>query len=85
VTEQELLVDALRRLNRAEAPYMLTGSMASNYWGIPRATHVLDFVIQLPGKDIPKMVEAFQQNQMFSYVAKVLNTRPVRIPRQAKC
>ena len=31
------------------------------------------------------MVEAFQQNQMFSYVAKVLNTRPVRIPRQAKC
>ena len=38
MTEQELLLDCLRRLNRAEITYYLTGSMASNYWGIPR-TH----------------------------------------------
>jgi hypothetical protein len=48
MTEQELLVDCLRRLNRAEITYYLTGSMASNFWGIPRTTHDLDFVIQLP-------------------------------------
>jgi hypothetical protein len=59
VTERELLVDCLRRLNRAEFAYLLSGSMASNYWGIPRTTHDLDFVIQLPPSAIPKMVTAF--------------------------
>ena len=39
MTEQELLLDCLRRLNRAEIRYYLTGSMANNYWGIPRTTH----------------------------------------------
>src|SRR3989442_12855053 len=59
MTEQELLVDCLRRLNGAEITYYLTGSMASNYWGIPRTTHDLDFVIQLPPSSIGKIVSAF--------------------------
>jgi hypothetical protein len=32
-------------LNRAGVTNFLTGSMASNYWGIPRTTHDLDFVV----------------------------------------
>jgi len=59
MTEQELLVDCLRRLNRAGITYYLTGSMASNYWGIPRTTHDLDFVIQLPAAAVSKIVSAF--------------------------
>lgn len=59
MTEQELLVDCLRRLNRAEITYYLTGSMASNYWGIPRTTHDLDFVIQFPPSAVSKIVSAF--------------------------
>src|SRR5437762_12230720 len=59
MTEQELLVDCLRRLNRVGVAYYLTGSMASNYWGIPRTTHDLDFVIQLPPSAIGKIVSAF--------------------------
>jgi hypothetical protein len=59
MTEQELLVDCLRRLNDTEIKYYLTGSMASNYWGIPRTTHHLDFVIQLPPSAVPKIVSAF--------------------------
>src|ERR1041384_5664324 len=59
MTEQELLLDCLRRLNRVEITYYLTGSMASNYWGVPRTTHDLDFVIQLPPSQIEKMVSAF--------------------------
>jgi hypothetical protein len=38
MTERELLVDCLRRLNGVAITYYLTGSMASNYWGIPRTT-----------------------------------------------
>lgn len=59
MTEQDLLLDCLKRLNRAELTYYLTGSMASNYWGIPRTTHDLDFVIQLPPSAIGKLVSAF--------------------------
>jgi len=59
MTEQELLVDCLRRLNRADISYYLTGSMASNYWGIPRTTHDLDFVIQLPPSAVGRIVAAF--------------------------
>jgi hypothetical protein len=59
MTERELLVDCLCRLNQLGLGYYLTGSMASNYWGIPRTTHVLDFVVQLPHSAIPAMVRAF--------------------------
>lgn len=45
MNEQALLLDCGRRLNRAAVEYMLTGSMASNAWGIPRTTHDLDYRI----------------------------------------
>jgi hypothetical protein len=41
MTENELLQDCLRRLNASGLPYFVTGSMASNYWGVPRSTHDL--------------------------------------------
>jgi hypothetical protein len=60
VTERELLVDCLRRLNAVGVRYLLTGSMASNYWGVPRTTHDLDFVIQLPPSAVQKLAQAFK-------------------------
>ena len=59
MNERDLLVDCLRRLNRAGVIYYLTGSMASNYWGIPRTTHDLDFVVQLPTAAVPRIVQEF--------------------------
>lgn len=59
MSEQELLADCLRRLNRAGVSYYLTGSMASNYWGIPRTTHDLDFVVQLPMSAVPRILQEF--------------------------
>jgi hypothetical protein len=59
MTESELLLECLRRLNSCQVSYMLTGSMASNVWGIPRTTHDLDFVIQLPPSQIHNLVSAF--------------------------
>src|SRR5258707_8690630 len=59
MTEQELLVDCLRRLNKLDIRYYLTGSMASNYWGIPRTTHDLDFVVQLRPSAVSAVVSAF--------------------------
>lgn len=59
MTESDLLKDCLLRLNRTGVAYMVTGSMASNFWGIPRSTHDLDFVIQLPPSAVPKVVAEF--------------------------
>jgi hypothetical protein len=59
MNERELLIDCLRRLNRAEVTYYLTGSMASNYWGIPRTTHDLDFVVQMPTSAVPRIIREF--------------------------
>ena len=65
MSEQELLLDCVRRLNRTGAAYMLTGSMASNAWGIPRTTHDLDFVLQLPPSQITSLVAAFASPDYF--------------------
>lgn len=59
MTERELLIDCLGRLNGLGVAYMVTGSMASNYWGIPRTTHDLDFVVQLPPSAVEAVVRAF--------------------------
>lgn len=60
MTERDLLADCLRRLNQLGFPYMLTGSMASNFWGVPRTTHDLDFVVAYEPKSIPRIVAAFE-------------------------
>jgi hypothetical protein len=59
MTERELLVDCLRRLNRTGVVYYLTGSMASNYWGIPRTTHDLDFVVRFGATAVPLILQEF--------------------------
>ena len=32
---------------------------SGNYWGIPRTTHDLDFVVQLPMSAVPRIVQEF--------------------------
>jgi hypothetical protein len=58
-SESEFLIDVLARLNAVGVHYMLTGSMASNYWGIPRTTHDLDFVLVLNADQVNPFVAAF--------------------------
>ncbi len=78
MNERELLVDCLRRLNRARAIYYLTGSMASNYWGIPRTTHDLDFVVQLSDAAGSTLIREFRGD---FYIDKrqcvVCDSRPI--------
>lgn len=59
-TEREALIDCLQKLNRVGIEYMLTGSMSSNYWGVPRTTHDIDFVIQFVQADVPRLVAEFE-------------------------
>lgn len=49
--EFEVMRDVTERLEAAEIPYMLTGSMALNYYAQPRMTRDIDFVVELSGGD----------------------------------
>jgi hypothetical protein len=58
-TQDEFLLDLLRRLAACGVDYMLTGSMASNYWGIPRTTHDVDFVVVFGADKVAGLLDAF--------------------------
>jgi hypothetical protein len=73
VNEQELLLDCLRRLNQGGIRYMLTGSMASNAWGIPRTTHDLDFVLQLAPSQVDSFCALFRTDDYFVDTVAVRN------------
>jgi hypothetical protein len=76
VTEEQLLVDCLRRLEAAGIDYMLVGSMAGNYWGVPRSTHDIDFVIEYDAAEVEAIVAAFQDDFFIQEVSVKLGLRP---------
>ena len=53
----EVLKDVVARLDRANIPYFLVGSLASMYYGRPRFTRDIDLVLKLH----PKHVLDFEQ------------------------
>ncbi len=47
MTSDEAVVAVLGALEAADVPYMIVGSLASNFHGIPRSTRDADFVVEL--------------------------------------
>jgi hypothetical protein len=60
--ELEVLKIVTSRLNKASIPYMVSGSMAANYYTMPRMTRDIDIVIKLVRTDIDKFVGLFQDD-----------------------
>jgi D-ribose pyranose/furanose isomerase RbsD len=79
VTEKELLADCLRRFNGANLDYFITGSMASNYWGIPRSTHDIDVVLQFGVNDVGRVVACLRPE---IYVDEAMVRSALRPPYQ---
>ena len=51
-----------RRLDGLGLPYMVTGSMAMNYYAVPRMTRDIDVVVELSPADVDRLVEAFRDD-----------------------
>jgi len=47
MTSDEAVIAVIDALGSLAVPYLLTGSLASNFYGIPRATQDADFVVHL--------------------------------------
>ena len=61
-TEVDVLKLVCSKLEKAEIPYMLTGSFASNFYVTPRMTRDIDIVIEISKFDTQKLCTLFQND-----------------------
>ena len=60
--ELEVLKTVTQRLNEAGIRYIVSGSIAANYYTVPRMTRDIDIVIELEQSDIDRFVGLFQRD-----------------------
>jgi hypothetical protein len=63
--EPELFLLFVRPLNRAGIRYVVSGSVAAIFYGEPRLTHDVRFVVFLNASDIQRLIEAFPANDFY--------------------
>ncbi len=60
--ELKTLKKVVERLDEAKIDYMLTGSMALNFYGHPRATNDFDIVLAVGESDITRIIDLFESD-----------------------
>lgn len=60
ISQLEVLKDVVMRLDAESIPYMLSGSMALNFYATPRMTRDIDIVIAMKKEDTERLVRTFQ-------------------------
>jgi hypothetical protein len=60
VTFEKLVRDVVARLDAAGIPHMVTGSIASSWYGEPRATQDLDVVIDPSSSGLDQLIDHLQ-------------------------
>ena len=67
MNEIDIVRDISQRFEQAHIPYILTGSMAMNYYAQPRMTRDIDVVITISPVDVGRIVALFRPDY---YVSK---------------
>ena len=65
-TELDIVEDLSGRLQRAGIPFMLTGSMAMNYYAVPRMTRDIDIVVACDGDNVGRFMAVFEPDYLIS-------------------
>jgi hypothetical protein len=60
--ELKVLQEVTRRLDRAMIAYMVTGSVATNFYTVPRMTRDIDIVVELSEIDISRFIPLFEKD-----------------------
>jgi hypothetical protein len=66
VNEIDIVRDISRRFEQAGIDYMLTGSMAMNYYAAPRMTRDIDVVVAIGPDDVQRVTGLFQPDYYVS-------------------
>jgi hypothetical protein len=59
--QEELLKEITTLLTKEKIPYMITGSVSVIFYGRPRASHDIDFIIEASSNDLLKIQTAFEK------------------------
>lgn len=59
LNEFDVIRDVTGRLTIAGIPHMLTGSLAMNYYSLPRMTRDIAFVVEARAKDVDTIIYQF--------------------------
>lgn len=78
LNEFDVIRDVTMRLTSAGIRYMLTGSLAMNYYSQPRMTRDIDFVIEAHAKDVDTIVSTFRPDY---YVDRDAVSRAIALKR----
>ncbi|WP_305043154.1 hypothetical protein [Geoalkalibacter sp.] len=66
LNEIDILRDVCGRLDQAAIAYMLTGSLAMNYYAIPRMTRDIDMVVEITSRDVSRIEAIFSPDYVLS-------------------
>ena len=66
MNEIDIVRDISHRFEEASIPYMLTGSMAMNYYAQPRMTRDIDVVIAIAPEDVRRVAALFRPDYYLS-------------------
>jgi hypothetical protein len=70
VSEQlDVLLDVSSRLDREAIPYMVSGSMAMNYYAQPRMTRDIDLVMEIGSRDAARLERLFAHDYYLDVAA----------------
>lgn len=58
--QRDLLILIAQLLAKHKIRYLLTGSFAVSYYGFPRATHDIDFVLEVRNEDFANLLHALE-------------------------
>lgn len=73
--ELDVLKSVTGLLDGAGIPYMVTGSMAANFYAVPRMTRDIDLVIELSEREVDRVIRLFQHEY---YIDRDMVLRAVR-------
>ena len=65
-TEIDIVRDVSQKLDQAGIDYMLTGSLAMNYYAQPRMTRDIDVVVAIAINDVERMASLFEEEYYLS-------------------
>lgn len=60
--ELKVLEIVATRLHQADIPYMVSGSIAGNFYGHPRMTRDIDIIVELALEDVHKVYRLFEDD-----------------------
>jgi hypothetical protein len=66
MNEIDIVRDISHRFEQGQIPYMLTGSMAMNYYAQPRMTRDIDVVIAIASDDVDRVAALFRPDYYVS-------------------